>query len=238
MVDPPWVASEVGLKVSRLVLFLQPNHMIATSFLTATLLALTYVISFQRRRARQVVKVDNACVFETHIDPPFLRPVVTRLENNDLLLDAPVVHARLTGTILVLDIKSGSNKSAEGFEIAITDFKPEWINAKSYKFNETDSKILIGPQGDITNRLLERTANQHNLDLPEDAGRYVQVFDVDGIVTDPADFRIEIQATLPNGSPLHIAYDYSGASVHVRVAAAALKSEVNYSPLGVKLKAA
>ncbi len=212
--------------------------MIATSFLTATLLALAYVISFQRRRARQVVTVDDTCVFETRIEPPFLRPVVTRLENDDLLLDAPVVHARLSGTILVLDIKSGSNKSAEGFEIAITDFKPTWINAKSYKFNETDSKILIGPQGDITNRLLERTANLHNLDLPEDAGRYVQVFDVDGVVTDPADFRIEVQATLPNGAPLIVSYDYSSASVNVRVPASALKAEANYSPLGVKLKAA
>jgi hypothetical protein len=212
--------------------------MIATSFLTATLLALAYVISFQRRRARQVVKVDDACVFETRIDPPFLRPVVTRMENDDLLLDAPVVHARLAGTILVLDIKSGSNKSAEGFEIAITDFKPEWINATSYKFNESDSKILIGPQGDITNRLLERTANQHNLDLPEDAGRYVQVFDVDGVVTDLGDFRIEVQATLPNGSQLLVSYDYSSASINVRVPASALKAEANYSPLGVKLKAA
>jgi len=177
-------------------------------------------------------------VFETRIDPPFLRPVVTRMENNDLLLDAPVVHARLAGSILVLDVKSGSNKNAEGFEIAITNFDPNWINAKSYKFHETESKILVGPQGDITNRLLERTADQHNLELPEDAGRYVQVYDVDGVVTDPGDFRLEVQATLPNGAPLHVAYDYSSASVHIRVPASALRAEANYSPLGVKLKAA
>ena len=212
--------------------------MIATSFLTAALLALTYVISFQRSRARKVVEIDNTSVFETRIAPPFLRPVVTRMENDDLLLDAPVVHARLAGTILVLDIKSGSNKSAEGFEVAVTNFNPNWINAKSYKFHETESKILIGPQGDITNRLLERTATQHDLELPEDAGRYVQVYDVDGVVTDPGDFCVEIQATLPNGAPLHIAYDYSSASVHIRVPASALKAEANYSPLGVKLKAA
>lgn len=212
--------------------------MIATSFLTATLIAFAYVISFQRRRARRVVKVDSTCVFETRIDPPFLRPVVTRMENDDLLLDAPVVHAKLSGTILVLDIKSGSNKNAEGFEVAITNFNLNWINAKSYKFHETESQILIGPQGDITNRLLERTANQHDLELPEDAGRYVQVYKVDGIVTDPGDFRVEVQATLPNGAPLHVAYDYSNASVHIRVPASALKAEANYSPLGVKLKAA
>jgi len=212
--------------------------MIATSFLTATLIAFAYVISFQRSRARKAVEVDSTCVFETRIEPPFLRPVVTKMENDDLLLDAPVVHARLSGSILVLDLKSGSNKTAEGFEIAITDFNPAWINAKNYQFHESESRILVGPQGDITNRLLERTAAQHDLVLPEDAGRYVQVFDVDGVVTDPGDFRVEIQATLPNGAPLHIAYDYSNASVHVRVPASALKAEANYSPLGVKLKAA
>ncbi|MFK8057492.1 MAG: hypothetical protein AB8F78_15310 [Saprospiraceae bacterium] len=211
--------------------------MIATSFLTASLLALAYVISFQRGRARNVVKMDTACVFETRIDPPFLRPVVSRMENDDLLMDAPVVHARLAGSILVLDIKSGSNKSAEGFEIAITEFNPSWINAKSYGFHETESKVLVGPQGDLTNRLLERTANQHNLMLPEDAGRYVQVYDVDGVVTDPGEFRVEIQATLPNGDQLNVSYDYSNATINIRVPASALKAEANYQPLGVKLAA-
>jgi len=210
--------------------------MIATSFLTATLIAFAYVISFQQRRSRKAVEVDSTCVFETRIDPPFLRPVVTKMENDDLLLDAPVVHARLTGSILVLDLKSGSNKNAEGFEIAITDFNPAWINAKNYKFHESESRILIGPQGDITNRLLKRTAAEHKLVLPTDAGRYVQVFDVDGLVTDPGDFRVEIQATLSNGAPLHIAYDYSNGSVPVRVPASDLNAEATFCPLCVSFK--
>lgn len=212
--------------------------MIAAFFLLACILFSLCVIAFQHRRAGKEDPVKAATIFETRINPPFLRPVVTRLEDNDLKIDAPVVHARLVGDILVLDIKSNSGAKAEGFELAVTGFDMKYLKAEKYHFFPSEGHLLVGPQGACTDRLLQRAAKSHGLDLPSSAGTHVQAFAIEGIVTDPGDFRVEIQAILPSGAPLHIAYDYARASVHARVHASAFNTQVNFQPLGVKLEVA
>lgn len=212
--------------------------MIIAFFLLSCVLFSLCVVAFQHFRAGQVDPVAAATIFETRINPPFLRPVVTRLEDNDLKIDAPVVHARLVGEILVLDIKSNSGLKAEGFELAVTGFKMKYLKADKYHFFPSEGHVLIGPQGACTDRLLQRTAQSHGLNLPLTGGSHVQAFAIEGIVTDPGDFRVEIQAILPSGAPLHIAYDYARASVHARVHASAFNTQENFQPLGVKMEAA
>ena len=213
--------------------------MLLTFFFVACLTCFLVVLLVQHLRKPAVDQVAASTIFETRIDPPFLRPVVTRLEDGDLLIEAPVVHARLVNEILVLDIKSNSAKNAEGFELAITGFKPEYLAAEKYHyFPSVEGHVLVGPQGDPTNRLLERTAKLHDLELPSEGGSYVQAYTIDGIVTDPGDFRVEVQATLPSGAPLLISYDYAKATVNARVPASALHTSENYRPLGVRLEAA
>ena len=181
---------------------------------------------------------DLDVLFETRIEPPFLRPVVTRLHGGELTVEAPVVHARLASDILVLDVKSGSNSRAEGFEIAITEFDPTWLDAAGYNFHAARGHLLVGPQGEITDRLLRRAAREHELALPTTGGNYVQIFELEGIVTDPAEFTVEFQGRLPSGEPVTAAYEYASATVHLTAPAAALTREDNYQPLGVKLQAA
>ncbi len=212
--------------------------MIIAFFFLACCLCLLCVLAYQHLRASQRDPIAAATIFESRIDPPFLRPVVTRLDEGDLLINAPVIHARLVGEILVLDIKSNSGSRAEGFELAVTGFKANYLDAAKYHFHAGEGHLLIGPQGEPTNRLLQRTASLHGINLPSSAGAIVQAFPVNGIVTDPGDFRVEIQATLPSGAPLHIAYDYAKASIHARVHASALSLQQNFQPLGVQLAAA
>ena len=216
----------------------QPKLMLITSFIFLSLATLVGALVFQVRRSQQTSASTEACLFETKIDPPFLRPIVTRLQNEDLLINAPVVHAKLTRDILVLDIKSGSHANAEGFEIALTEFNPEWLKTNHYRYHETVGKVLVGPQGDITNRLLQRTATQHNLQLPESSGHLVQAFQATGVVTDPAEFLVKVEAELPCGACIQLAYDYAAASLHIQVPANAFGKPENFQPLGVQLRAA
>ncbi len=166
------------------------------------------------------------------------RAVLTELDNGDLLIEAPVVHARLASGILVLDVKSEAQNYPEGFELALTEFDPGWLRAGGYGYHAAEGHVLLGPQGDISNRLLRRTARRHALDLPADAGDYVQAYPVQGVTTDPGDFCVHAHVNLPSGAVLNLRYDYAAATLRARVPASALSSLVNYQALGLSLRAA
>ena len=207
-------------------------------FFVACLLFALIAVGYRHWRSATADPIAAATLFETRLDPPFVRPVVTRMEDGDLVVEAPVVHARLVGEILVLDVKSHSGKRAEGFELAITGFRADFLEAGAYHYHDIEGHLLFGPQGGTTDRLLARAARRHDLVLPATAGTNVQAFGVAGVVTDPGDFSVEIQAVLPSGAPLHVAYDYAQAKVHARVPASALTARENYRPLSVRLEAA
>ena len=209
--------------------------LLAFFFVTCLMLCLM-VIGYRQYMHTQRDPVAEATLFETRIDPPFVRPVVTRLEDGDLMIDAPVVHARLVGEILVLDIKSTSGRNPEGFELALTNFDKCWLTAEKYAYHPCKGHLLVGPQGPTTDRLLRRTARTHDIDLPNTAGERVQAFALEGVVTDPGDFRIEFQAHVPTGAPIHIAYDYAKASVHVRLHASIFAEVANLQPLKIRME--
>lgn len=214
--------------------------MLPLAFLLAavmlTALAIGYA-NYRGSRRRDAAGDGVEVLFEARLDPPFLRPVVTRQAGGDLVVEAPVVHARLVRDILVLDVKSDSGPRPEGFEVAITGFEAAWLDAKAYRHHAGAGHILLGPQGEMTDRLLRRAAERHRLHLPTRAGKYVQAYELEGVVTDPAEFSVEARALLPSGETFVVAYDYAGATVRARIPAGAFAVADNYSALAVEMAA-
>lgn len=212
--------------------------LVFTFFLAATMCAaLAFGYANYRRSRAELAGQGVEVLFETRIDPPFLRPVVTRQQDGNLLVEAPVVHARLVRDILVLDVKSDSGPRPEGFEVALTGFDVEWLHAPAYAHHAAEGHVLLGPQGEMTDRLLRRAASLHDLALPSDSGKYVQAYELSGVVTDPAEFTVEARAKLPAGETFVVAYDYASATLRATVPATAFEAAENYSALAVELAA-
>ena len=195
-----------------------------------------FVKLYERRANRQP---EYEVQFEAKTELPHDRPLITSCSEGGLLkIEAPVIHARLVSEILVLDVKSGMGEAAIGLEIAVTEFDLNWLDASSYKHHESLGQLLIGPQGDLTDRLLHHISKRHGIDLPASAGSYVQAFPIASVVTDPAEFSVHITAILPSGEDLRLSYDYAGSVASAGVMTTALKAETNYSPLQVTLETA
>ena len=211
--------------------------MFAFAFFSLALVCVFAVVVFQQYRSEAAAQQPEV-LFETRSEPPFVRAIVAEAEADTLHLTAPVVHARLVAGILVLDVKSEHLGRDEGFEIAITEFDVAWLSAEAYKYHEAGGHLLVGPQGQLTDSLLGRVASENGLDLPSSAGSYVQAFKINGVVTDPNDFMVSVEATLPDGTTLEIGYDYASATVYGRVPTAALHAEGNYQPLQMQMATA
>lgn len=211
----------------------------ALTFVLLTALALAATVYYQHRRAARVALGAATVLFESADPAAEARPVTTRLAGGDLLVEAPVVFGRLAAGILVLEIKSQAQGEAEGFELALTAFDPAWLRAKRYGYTAAPEgmHLLVGPQGVVSDRLLQRTAREHGLDLPRSAGDYVQAYPVQGVTTDPADHCLHAHASLPSGAVLNLSYDYAAATLRVRVPAGELTTTDNYQALGVRMEA-
>ena len=212
--------------------------MIVAFFLLTCVLLTAVVMAVQHLRARRVDPLAAATLFETREDPPFLRPVVSRHVDGHLVLDAPIVHARLVNGILVLDVKSNAAGRAEGFEVAVTGFDASWLEASGYGYVEpAEAYVLVGPQGAPTDHLLRRVARSHDVKLPASAGAHVQAFEVISVVVDPAEFRVKVEAQLPGGETFAVAYDYAAGMLRGEVAAAVFAEGSNAQRLAVRLDA-
>lgn len=212
--------------------------LVFTFFLAAVMCAaLAFGYANYRRSRLDLAGQGVEVLFEARIDPPFMRPVVTRQHDGDLLVEAPVVHARLVRDILVLDVKSDSGPRPEGFEIAVTGFDVDWLHAPAYGHHTVSGHLLFGPQGEMTDRLLRRAASVHDLDLPDHSGKYVQAYELRGVVTDPVEFRVEARAQLPSGQSFTVAYDYASATLRATVPTAAFAAAENYAALAVEMAA-
>ena len=212
--------------------------MLPFAFFTATFLCCAVALAFVHYRRERAVRAGGAgvnIVFEARLDPPFDRPIVTHADGETLHVEAPVVHARLVRDILVIDVKSDARSQTEGFEVAITGFEAKWLDATAYRHHSVGGHVLLGPQGELTNRLLRRAGAEHDLDLPERAGKYVQAYELAGVVTDPAEFTIEARALLPSGDTFVVAYDYASATVRGRIPTSAFSLATNYSALAVEM---
>ena len=213
--------------------------MLVFTFLLAAVMCAALAFGYANYRRSRVEYAGRGVevLFETRIDPPFLRPVVTRQQDGALLVEAPVVHARLVRDILVLDVKSDSGPRPEGFEIAVTGFDAAWLHAPAYGHHGVVGHLLFGPQGEMTDRLLRRAACAHDLELPSHGGKYVQAYELSGVVTDPAEFQVEASARLPSGQTITVAYDYASATLRATVPTAAFAAAENYAALAVEMAA-
>lgn len=216
--------------------------MLATTTVTFGALLLILVAALQERRARRcevATEGEGQILFETRELPPFARPVTTRLAAGRIDVVAPVVHARLLGGILVLDVKAEGPHGTEGFELAVTGFRAGWLDAPGYRHYEaSECALLVGPQGEVTERLLGRVADEHAVALPTSARPVVQAYAVSGVTTDPADDCLRVDAVLPDGTELSLAYDYAAAQVRAQVPVDVFAAGANYAPLAVELAGA
>lgn len=214
--------------------------MLPLAFLLAAVMCAALAIGYANYRRTLLPSTEASGVdvlFERRTEPPFLRPVVTRERGGDLVVEAPVVHARLVRDILVLDVKSDSGARPEGFELAVTGFDPTWLTAAAYRHHAVDGHVLLGPQGEMTDRLLRRAADLHGLGIPTRAGKYVQAYELVGVVTDPAESTLRARVALPSGATFELAYDYARATVLATVPAGAFAVAENYSALAVEMAA-
>ena len=198
-------------------------------------LALSAVAAHKSRLARR--EREAIVLFETQIDPPYLRPVFTARTERELLLDAPVVHARLASGVLHLTIRSDAGGEAVGFEVAITNVELDWLRGECYRCFSPEAQVLVGPLPGLTERLVARVARAH--DLPADAGipRHVQAYPVSTVTCDPAEDTLRVEVALPGGGHLRLAYDYAAATVAATFPTAALANPANRQTLAVRVAA-
>lgn len=210
--------------------------MLLIALATAALL-FSVVFVHKTRRAQQQTEKQAVVLFETRLDPPYLRPVFTARGERDFHVDAPVTHARLISGVLHLTLRSDAGGDSVGFEIAITNVELDWLRGESYRYLTPECQLLVGPLPGLSERLIARTAQLHDLDVPAAAPRHVQAYAVSAIICDPADDTLRVEVNLPDGRSIRLAYDYVAATVLATLPTAALFNAENVQPLTVRLAA-
>lgn len=205
------------------------------ALIVCTLFLLATIIFVGITHSKMKEEVQPEVIFEAIEEPPYDRAVNAALKGGDLYLEVPVVQARLINDILVLDVKSEINE-LEGFEVAITNFDKAWLNASSYACHNVYCNVLLGPQGEATSRLINNVQDQIDKKLNLEVGKLVQAFSVSTIITDPADFCINLEANMPNGDTFTLKYNYATQTIDGTVALRSLMVAENYSPLALALE--
>ncbi len=211
--------------------------MLTLLILFAFVLSLVAIVVLKGRRAQTNRELDAVVLFETRIDPPYFRPLFTSSSERDFRLDAPVVHAKLASGVLHLKLQSDAGGEAVGFEVAITNVDLDWLRGETYRNFSPDSQLLIGPLPYLTQRLLHRCAEAHDLPYEGIAMRHVQAYSISAVICDPAEDCLRIEVQLPDGHMLRLAYDYAAASVRAALPTAALVDPANVQPLAIRVAA-
>ena len=211
--------------------------LLTAALASAAVIALAFGIAYRRHRATHPAEREAVVLFETRVDAPYQRPVFTARSASLLHVEAPVVHARLASDILFLDVRSAAGGEHVGFELAVANVPLEWLRSERYRYLEPEAQLLFGPRGASTERLLERAAERHGLELPASAGKHVHAYEIASVIVDPAEDTIRFDAVLPDGGVLKVSYDYARASVTANVPVAALANAENAQPLGIRIAA-
>ena len=208
-----------------------------TIAITSAVLLLLAAVIYYAVVGRNLGEREAVVLFETRIDPPYLRPVFTARGEHDFHLDASVVHARLLSGVLHLTLRSDAGGEAVGFEVAITNVELDWLRGESYRYFTPECQLLVGPLPQLSDRFIERTARLHDLDVPEGGLRHVQAYAVTAVICDPADDSIRVEVDLPDGRAIRLTYDYAAATVHATLPTAALVNPENVQPLALRVAA-
>ena len=183
---------------------LPKRHSTLLILATLSLATLVFILLlyYKSRQAWLAHEQRPLVLFETRLDPPYLRPMFTATSARQFFLDAPVSHARLASEVLHLTLRSDAGRQAVGFEVAITNVQLDWLRGHTYRNFSPECQLLLGPLPELTQRFIERTMHLHDLHHPTAAtaqGQGVQAYPITSVNCDPAEDKLRVVAELPDG---------------------------------------